>query len=30
MRAFSDWLGEMRSSIIGYGYYVDYPKVYAM
>lgn len=29
MRVFSDWLGNMRSSINGYGYYVDFPKVYA-
>ena len=29
MRVFNDWLGQMRTSINGYGYYVDFPKVYA-
>lgn len=29
MRSFNSWLGKMRSSINGYDYYVDFPKVYA-
>lgn len=29
MRNFNDWLGKMRPSINGYGYYVDFEKVYA-
>lgn len=29
MRSFNDWLGKMRTSINGYGYYVNYSKVYA-
>lgn len=28
MRNFSNWLNKMRSSINGYDYYVDFPKVY--
>ena len=29
MRSFNDWLNQMRGSINGYNYYVDFPKVYA-
>ena len=29
MRDFNTWLGQMRSSINGYNYYVDFPKVYS-
>lgn len=29
MRVFSDWLAKMKESINGYGYYVDFSKVYA-
>lgn len=29
MRDFNEWLGQMRPSINGYNYYVDFPKVYA-
>ena len=29
MRNFNNWLNQMRGSINGYNYYVDFPKVYA-
>lgn len=29
MRDFNTWLGQMRNSINGYNYYVDFPKVYS-
>ena len=29
MREFNKWLDNMKSSINGYDYYVDFPKVYA-
>lgn len=29
MRDFNTWLGQMRSSINDYNYYVDFPKVYS-